>query len=80
MKNLEDCIPTCQAIQLATMDILGDLTGNPDLVNVPAYKELTERMYLAARQAATVARIMGDNRTATFTDSICDKIVRLADL
>ena len=80
MHSHDEAVHTCQAIQLAAMDVLGNLTSNPDLLNVPAYKELTERMYLAARQDATVARVMGDHQTATFTDSICDKIVRIADL
>ena len=53
-EKYSDSIHTCQAVQLAAMDVLGDLTSNPDLVNVPDYKELAERMYMAARQAATV--------------------------
>ena len=77
---MDDAIHTCQAIQLAAMDVLGDLTSNPDALNIPAYRELTERMYMAARQAAVLARVMGDDQTATFTDSICDKIAKRADL
>ena len=77
---MSDAIHTCQAIQLAAMDILGDITSNPDALNIPAYRELTEHMYMAARQAAVLVRIMGDNQTATFTDSICDKIAKRADL
>ena len=77
---MDDAIHTCQAIQLAAMDVLGDLTSNPDALNIPAYRELTERMYMAARQAAVLARVMGDDQTATFTDSICDKIAKRAGL
>lgn len=76
---INDVTHTCQAIQLAAMDILGDLTSNEDLLNVPCYKELVDRMYLAARQAATVARILGDDRTSQFTDNICDKIIRISE-
>ena len=72
-------IHTCQAIQLAAMDVLGDLTSNPDLVNIPAYKELAERMYMAARQAATVARLLDDQQTAKFTDNIAEKIIRIME-
>ena len=79
MKGYSDCIHTCHAIQLAAMDVLGDLTSNPDLVNVPAYKELAERMYMAARQAAHVARLLGDQQTAKFTDNIVDKIIRIME-
>lgn len=75
-EKYSDSIHTCQAIQLAAMDVLGDLTSNPDLVNVPAYKELAERMYMAARQATHVARIIGDEQTARFTDNIVEKIIR----
>ena len=76
----EDTIFTCQAIQLAAGDVLSDITSNPDVLNIPAYKELTERVYMAARQAAVLARVMGDDRTAKYTDSICDKLVTLANL
>lgn len=79
MKDYNEGIHTCQAIQLAAMDVLGDLTSNPDLVNVPAYKELAERMYMAARQAAHVAWILGDQQTAKFTDSIADKIIHIME-
>lgn len=76
---MNDVTHTCQAIQLAAMDILGDLTSDEDLLNVPCYKELVDRMYLTARQAATVARILGDDRTAQFTDNICEKIIRISE-
>lgn len=74
-----EAIHTCQAIQLAAMDVLGDLTSNPDLLNVPCYKELAERMYMAARQAAHVARVLGDDQTAKFTDSVCEKIIHIME-
>lgn len=74
-----EAIHTCQAIQLAAMDVLGDLTSNPDLLNVPCYKELAERMYMAARQAAHVARVLGDDQTAKFTDSIVNKIIHIME-
>lgn len=78
-EKYSDSIHTCQAIQLAAMDVLGDLTSNPDLVNVPAYKKLAERMYMAARQAAHVARILGDDKTARFTDDIVEKIIHILE-
>ncbi len=79
MKDYSEGIHTCQAIQLAAMDVLGDLTSSPDLVNVPAYKELAERMYMTARQAAHVARLLDDQQTAKFTDNIADKIIRIME-
>ena len=78
-EKYSDSIHTCQAVQLAAMDVLGDLTSNPDLVNVPAYKELAERMYMAARQAAHVARLLDDHQTAKFTDNIAEKIIRIME-
>ena len=75
----DEATHTCQAIQLAAMDVLGDLTSNPDLVNVPCYKELAERMYMVARQAAHVARVLGDDQTAKFTDDIANKIIRIME-
>ena len=80
MKSELSVIGTCQAVQLAAMDVLGDLTSNPDLLNVPCYKELVERMYMAARQAACVSRVLGDEKTSRFTDDICEKILKLANL
>lgn len=78
-EKYSDSIHTCQTVQIAAMDVLGDLTSNPDLVNVPAYKELAERMYMAARQAAHVARVLGDKRTARFTDDIAGKIIHIME-
>lgn len=80
MKDYSDCVHTCQAIQLAAADVLGDLTSCPDLLYVPCYKELVERMYMAARQAVCVARVMGDDQTSRFTDNICEKLIRIANL
>ena len=80
MKDYSDCVHTCQAIQLAAADVLGDLTSNPDLLNLPCYKDLVERMYMAARQAACVSRVLGDEKTSRFTDDICEKIYKLANI
>lgn len=80
MKNKDEAVFTCQSMELAAMDVLGDLTSNPDLLNVPAYKLFAEKVYMAARQAATLSRVCGDPTTAKHIDSICDKIVKKANL
>lgn len=80
MKDYADSIHVCQSMQLTARAVLDDLTANPDLLNVPAYKELTERVYMAARQAACLARVLGDGQTAKFTDGICEKLIQTANL
>lgn len=80
MKDNIESIAVCQSMQLTASAILGDLVGNPDIVNIPAYRELIERVYMAARQAALVSRLMGDEQTAKFTDSICEKLTVKAGL
>jgi len=35
---------------------------------------------MAARQAALVSRLMGDERTSKFTDGICEKLIEKAGL
>lgn len=80
MKDYSDSIHVCQSMQLTASAILDDLTGNPDVLNIPAYKELVDRVYMAARQAATMARIMGDDETAGFTDKICNQLTVNANL
>ena len=75
MNDYSECVHACQAMQLTAMDVLGDLTSNPDVLNIPVYREFTERVYMAARQAATLARVLGDEQTARFTDDICEKII-----
>lgn len=80
MNKHSDSIHVCQAMQLVASDVLGDLISNPDLLNMPWYKELTERVYMAARQSATVAQILGDDQTAKYTNSVCEKLLQIADL
>lgn len=80
MKNHSNSIHVCQAMQLVASDALGDLISNPDLLNMPWYKELTERVYMAARQSAHVAQILGDDQTAKYTNSVCEKLLQIANL
>lgn len=80
MKNNIESIAVCQSMQLTANAILGDLVGNPDIVNIPAYRELIERVYMAARQSACLARILGDEQTANFTDQICNQLAEKANL
>lgn len=80
MNDNADSIHVCQSMQLTASAILDDLTGNPDVLNIPAYRELIERVYMAARQSAHLARILGDDQTAKFTDGICEKLIQLANL
>ena len=78
--NLESALPACQSIQLAAGEILEEITYHGEMLNSPAYRELVERMYMAARQAALVSRLMGDERTSKFTDGICEKLIEKAGL
>lgn len=80
MKDNIESIAVCQSMQLTASAILGDLVGNPDIVNILAYRELIERVYMAARQSACLARILGDEQTAKFTDRICNQLVEKANL
>ena len=78
--NLEPALPVCQSIQLAAGEILEEITYHKKMMNHPAYKELVDRLYMAARQAALVSRLMGDEQTAEFTDGICEKLTERAGL
>ena len=80
MNDYADSIHVCQCVQLAASAILDDLTGSPDVLNIPAYQELTEQVYMAARQAAQLARILGDDETARFTDNVCQRLIQAANL
>lgn len=80
MKDYSESIHICQSIQLAAGSVLSEVLNNPELLEVPAYKELVERVYMAARQSATVARMMGDDQTAKYTDTMCNKFVTVANL
>lgn len=80
MKDHIETIAACQSMQLTASALLGDLTANPEYLESAAYLELVERVYMAARQAATVARILGDEQTAKFTDSICNRLTEKANL
>lgn len=78
--NLEPALPVCQSIQLAAGEILEECAYHGEMLNHPAYKELVDRLYMAARQAALVSRLMGDEQTARFTDGICEKLTVKAGL
>ena len=80
MKDYADSIHVCQSMQLAASAVLDDVTANPDLLNVPAYRELIERVYMAARQSACLARILRDDETARFTDKVCERLIQDANL
>lgn len=80
MNGYSDSIHVCQSMQLTASALLGDLTANPEYLESAAYRELVERVYMAARQAATVARILGDEQTSKFTDSICNRMTEKANL
>ena len=80
MKDYSETINICQSIQLAAGSVLSEVLNVPDLLEVPAYKELVERIYMAARQSATVARMMCDEQTAKFTENVCNKLVTVANL
>ena len=80
MNDYADSIHVCQSMQLAASAILDDVTGNPDVLNIPAYRELADRVFLAARQAAQLARILGDDETARFTDNVCERLIPAANL
>lgn len=80
MNDYADSIHVCQSMQLTASALLDDLTANPDLLNVPAYKELTERVYSAGMQSAQLAKVLGDDETAKFTYNICGKILQIAEL
>lgn len=78
--NLEPAMPVCQSIQLSAGELLEEVTYHGEMLNSPEYRELVERLYMAARQAALVSRLMGDEQTAKFTDSICEKLTVKAGL
>lgn len=80
MNDYADSIHVCQCIQLAASAILDDVTGNPDVLNIPAYRELIDRVYMAARQSAHLTRILGDDETARFTDNVCERLIQAANL
>lgn len=80
MKDHIETIAACQSMQLTASALLGDLTANPEYLTIPEYRNLVEKVYMAARQAATVARILGDERTASYTGTICERLTEKAYL
>ena len=80
MNDYADSVHVCQSVQLAASAILDDVAANPDMLNIPAYRELADRVFLAARQAAQLARILGDDETARFTDNVCERLIQAANL
>ena len=80
MKDHIETIAACQSMQLTASALLGDLTANPEYLTIPEYRNLVEKVYMAAKQAATVARILGDERTAAYTDTICERLTGKAYL
>lgn len=75
-----------QSIQLALGAVL-DATRSKDYKNIPgnathidgAWKELCERMYMVARQAAYIAECCGDKETANYTNNLCNNIIHLLE-
>lgn len=75
-----------QSIQLSLGAVLG-ATRIRDYKNIPgnaphienAWKELCERMYMVARQAAYIAELCGDQKTATYTNNLCNNIIHLLE-
>ena len=49
------------------------------LTNDPAAWALGDAAYWAARAAAQAARVLGDERTADYTDEVADDLVTLAE-
>ena len=81
MKNYSD-LPTqvCQLTQLAARAAIDDLTSVPELNDLRPYRELCERLYLAANAASDLARWLGDKETANFTSKVADQLGKLANL
>lgn len=79
-RDNSETIHVCQSMQLTASALLGDLTANPEMMEMPDYRELVERVYMAARQSATMAYILGDNQTGEFTNDICERITSKANL
>ena len=79
-RDKTEIIHVCQSMQLTASALLDDLTANPGNLDMTAYAELIDRVYMAARQAATMARILGDDETAGFTDKICNQLTVKANL
>ena len=71
-RDKSETIHVCQSMQLTASALLDDLTANPDMLDSPPY--------MAARQAATMARILGDDETAGFTDKVCNQLTDKANL
>lgn len=78
-----------QSIQLA-LGAVYDATKSKDYQNIPtgkyprlslelAWKELTDRMYMVARQAAFIAELCGDDKTANYTNNLCDSLMKLTE-
>lgn len=79
-RDKSETLHVIQSMQLTASALLDDLTANPDMLDSPPYRELIDRVYMAARQAATMARILGDDQTGKFTNDICERITRKANL
>ena len=79
-RDKSETLHVCQSMQLTASALLDDLTANPDMLDSPPYRELVDRVYMAARQAATMARILGDDETAGFTDKVCNRLGNAANL
>ena len=75
-----------QSIQLA-LSAVWDATKSEDWKNIPgnalhienAWRELCERTYMAARQAAYIAEICGDAKTANYTNNMTDSLIHLLE-
>lgn len=78
-----------QSIQLA-LGAVYDATKSRDWENIPtgkyprlsiekAWTELVERMYMAAHQAAFIAELCGDDKSANYTNNLCNNIIHLLE-
>ena len=75
-------LPTtvCSDTQNAAQTLLDDLASVPELAQIPAYRDLIDQLYLAARAAATLAAVLGDPQTARANHRVADELARAASL
>ena len=79
-RDNSETLHVIQSMQLTASALLDDLKTDPNMMEIPAYRELADRIYMAARQSAHLARILGDDETAGFTDKVCNQLTVKANL
>ena len=81
MKNRSD-LPTqvCHLTQLAAQAAIDDLASVPELSDLRPYRELCERLCLAANAASDLARSLGDREVADSIGKIATQLGELANL